>query len=338
MNVRLSLGRLWNIGQGMRTAGWCMVFLGSLAVASLRNTAAAENAAVTRTTLTVSTNNVGPRTRATLTAHVVAPEIAGLPSGVVNFRSGEMDLGSALLDGESNASLQTDSLPAGSHRVVAIYRGQPGFGSSLSNVEQVRADASTVAGFTVTAAPTSLSTVVGGFVSSVVTVTPVNGFNAYVSLSCNGLPFNTSCTFTPVNVPATCTTNASGASTCTPGTSVMQIQTLAPSPKITAANSGPAGLRRYVFVFPVLFGLAGLGVRKRRVWRNLALGILALAGTMGMTACSQRYNYLHHGPPGNPGTPTGNYTITVEAESSTGAFTTTPPIQPQITLTITAAN
>ena len=65
--------------------------------------------------------------------------------------------------------------------------------------------------------PTSLSTAVGGFVSSVVTVTPVNGFNAYVSLSCTGLPVNTTCNFTPVNVPASCTTSASGAETCTPG-------------------------------------------------------------------------------------------------------------------------
>lgn len=333
--MRLSLGRLWNIGQGKRTAGWCMAFLGILAVASLGNTAAAENTAGTRTTLTVSTNNVGPRTRATLTAHVVAPDTGGSPAGVVNFRSGEMDLGSALLDGDGNASMQTDSLPAGNHRVVAIYTGQRGYLRSLSNAEPVRADASTVAGFTVAATPTSLSTVVGGFVSSVVTVTPVNGFNAYVSLSCKGLPINTTCTFTPVNVPATCTTNASGASICTPGTSVMQIQTLAPSPKV-AVDGGAVGLRRYAFVFPLMFGLAGLGARKRRAWRNVVLGMLALAGTMGMTACSQRYNYLHHGPPGNTGTPTGSYTITIEAESSTGAFTTTPPTEPQIALIITA--
>jgi len=69
-----------------------------------------------------------------------------------------------------------------------------------------------------------------------------------------------------------------------------------------------------------------------------ALAMLAFAGTMGMTACSQRYNYLNHGPPGNPGTPIGSYTVTVDAESSNGSFTITPPTQPQITLKITAAN
>jgi len=149
---------------------------------------------------------------------------------------------------------------------------------------------------------------------------------------------NTTCTFTPIAVLASCTTNASGVQTCTPATSTMQIQTLAPSPGPRAENGGDAGMQRYAFIFPALFGLVGLGACKRRAWRNLALGMLAFAGTMGMTACSQRYNYLNHGPPGNTGSPTGNYTVTVNAESSNGSFTITPPTQPQLTLTITAAN
>jgi hypothetical protein len=303
-----------------------MVFLGMVAGAS-----AAENATATQTTLTVATDNAGPRTRATLTAHV-----NGAPSGVVNFRSGQIDLGSALVDGEGKASLQTDLLPAGSHPVVAIYQGQSTYLNSISNPELVKANVSTAAGFTVAATPTSLSTAVGGFVSSNVTVTPVNGFNAYVTLSCTGLPINTTCTFTPISVLAACTTGATGAQTCTPGTSVMQIQTQTPSPNPTASNSD-AGMQRYAIILPVLFAFAGLGARKRRTWRNLALAMLVFAGVMGMTACSQRYRYLNHGPPNNPGTPIGSYTVTIQASSSTGSETTTPPVQPQITLVVTAA-
>jgi hypothetical protein len=96
-------------------------------------------------------------------------------------------------------------------------------------------------------------------------------------------------------------------------------------------------MQRYAFVLPVLFGLASLGAGKRRAWRNLALGMLLFAGVMGMTACSQRYRYLNHGPPDNPGTPIGSYTVTIQASSSTGSQTTTPPTQPQITLVVTAA-
>jgi hypothetical protein len=323
----LSVGRLCNVGLGKRTIGWCMLFLGMVAGA-----AAAENATATQTTLTVATDNAGPRTRATLTAHV-----SGAPSGVVNFRSGQTDLGSALVDSEGKASLQTDLLPAGSHPVVAIYQGQAAFLNSTSNAELVQANVSTAAGFTVAATPTSLSTTVGGFVNSNVTVTPVNGFNAYVTLSCSGLPINTTCTFTPVSVLAACTTGTGGAQTCTPGTSVMQIQTQTPSPTATSARNREVGMRRFAFVFPLLFGLAGLGARKRRAWRNLALGVVAFAGVMGMTACNARYNYVNHGPPPNPGTPIGNYTITVQSSSSTGSETTTPPTQPQITLAVTAA-
>jgi hypothetical protein len=298
--------------QGIRTIAWCMLFLGTVAGA-----AAAENTAATQTTLTVATNHAGPRTKATLTAHVSA-DLAGSPSGVVNFRSGQTDLGSAVLDGEGNASLVTDLLSAGTHQVLAIYQGQSSYQASTSKPEQVHADASTVAGFTVAVTPTSLSTTVGGFVNTVVTVTPVNGFNAYVSLSCSGLPVNTTCNFTPVNILASCT-----AGTCTPATGSMQIQTQEPSPLIAE------------FLFPVLLGLAGLGTCKRGAWRNVVLGMLAFAGALGITACSQRYDYLNHGPPGNPGTPAGTYTVTVEAQSSTGSATTTPPTEPQLTLTIT---
>jgi hypothetical protein len=325
----LSVGRLGNVGLGKRTIAWCMLFLGMVAGAS-----AAENATATQTTLTVATDNAGPRTRTTLTAHVSGG--LGAPTGVVNFRSGQTDLGSALVDSEGTASLQTDLLPAGSHPVVAIYQGQSAYLNSISSPELVQANVSTAAGFTVAATPTSLSTAVGGFVSSNVTVTPVNGFNAFVSLSCSGLPINTTCTFSPINVQASCTTSATGAQTCTPGASVMQIQTQTPSPTTTARNSD-LGMRRYAFVFPVLFGLAGLGARKRRAWRNLAFGMMAFAGVMGMTACNARYYYLNHGPPANPGTPIGSYTITIQASSSTGSETTTPPTQPQITLVVTAA-
>ncbi len=327
----------------MRAIGWCMVFLGMAAAGLTRSATAAESTATTRTTLTVATDSRGPRTRATLTAHVEAPNDGARPSGVVTFRAEETDLGSAFLDGEGNATLLTDGLSAGNHQIVALYRGQgqeaaqEAYAVSTSEAQPVHANATTVAGYTVGASPSSLSIAAGGFISSVVTVTPNNGFNGYVSLSCIGLPINTSCTFTPVSVSASCVSSG-GAQTCTPGTSVIQIQTLAPSPANGALRiQEDAGLPRYAFVFPVLFGLAGLGARKRRGFRNLALGMLVFTCMLGMTSCAQRYRYLNHGPPANPGSPAGNYTVTIEAASSTGAVTTVPPTLPQIALVITAA-
>jgi hypothetical protein len=291
MNVRLSLDRLSNIVKGMRAAEWCIVFLSMVAGVGFAKAQAAENTAATETTLAVSADNAGPRTRVTLTAHVTAS--AGAAAGVVNFRSGALDLGSAVLDGEGNASLQTDILPAGNHQVVAVYHGDAGFVTSVSQPQGVHAEVSTtVAGFTVAVAPTTLSIVAGGYANSVLTITPNNGFNGYVSLSCAGLPINTTCSFTPLSVQATCT-----GSTCTPATSIMQIQTLAPSPLPVSSVGGQGGLPRYAFVFPALFGLAGLGACKRKGLRNLALGLVTLAGVLGMSSCAQRYKYLNHGPP-----------------------------------------
>jgi hypothetical protein len=289
----------------------------------LANAQAAVNTA--QATLAVSTNNAGPRTRVTLKAHVTGNST---PEGVVNFRAGALDLGSAVVDAEGNASVETDILPAGSHQVVAVYQGSTG--PSLSNTEVVQAHVAAVAGFTVAASPTTLTTVAGGYLNSVVTVTPNNGFSGYVSLSCKGLPINTTCSFTPVAVQATCT-----GSTCTPVTSTMQIQTQAPSPITSQLNSNGDGLPKYAFVFPALFGLVGLGACKRRTLRNLALGLITFAGVLGMSSCAQRYKYLNHGPPGNPGSLLGTYTVTVEAQSSTGAQTTVPPTAPTLTLTIT---
>jgi hypothetical protein len=337
MNVRLNVGKVWNTGKGMRTAGWCMVFFGIVAGVGFAASAAPEDTAATRTTLAVATNDAGPRTRLTLTAHVTAPSSGGALSGVVNFRSGEMDLGSALLNNDGDASLETDSLPAGSHQVVALYQGGTAYLGSISTPEDVRANVSTVAGFTVTASPTSLSTAVGGFVTSLVTIAPSNGFNGYVSLSCTGLPVNATCNFNPVNVPANCTAAAGGAQTCSPTTSVMQIQTLTPSGAYLKPllDRGEGGTLGYALVFPTLLGLVGLGVRKRGAGRNLALIVAVFAGMMGMTSCAQRYNYLNHGPPANTGTPTGTYAITVQAQSTIGSAITTPPTYPQLTLTIT---
>ena len=328
MRVRLSLGSSWMQQKGMRTATWCVVVAGLVAGSGL--TAYAESTPVTRTTLAATTDDAGPRTRTTLTAHVTTTDLRALPSGVVTFRAGDRELGSALLDSAGNASLKTDTLPAGDHQVVAMYQGEPHFQASASAPSQVHANVSTVAGFSIAAAPTALTTVVGGFVSTVVTVTPVNGFSGYVSLSCEGLPVNTTCTFSPVAVPAVCGT------VCTPGTSTMQIQTQTPSPGATSGLRTDDSTPRYVFVLPALFGLLGLGARKKRGWRNLALVMATFAGLLSMSACAQRYRYLNHGPEKNPGTPIGAYTVVVESQSSTGSQTTTPPTNPQLTLTVTA--
>ena len=77
----------------------------------------------------------------------------------------------------------------------------------------------------------------------------------------------------------------------------------------------------WAVLLPGALGLGGLawGVR-RRPWlsRISLLALVALVTTLGTTACNPRYYYLNHGPPTNPATPAGTYTINVTAQSSNG--------------------
>lgn len=340
MNVQLTVGYVLKVKQWVRSNGLRVGVLGAALGLSLTGHAAAMSAA-TQTALTVSTDNSGPRTKATLTAQVSSISGLDIPGGVVTFRSGNTDLGSAVIDSQGKATLTTGNLPAGNQTVVAVYEGDPANSASISPSSQLASSAATVAGFTITATPTSLQVVAGTFASTVVTITPVNGFNAYVSLSCSLLPINTTCNFSPTNVLASCVAGAGGQQTCTPGVSTLQIQTLGPSgtqtPTARMKHTG-GDLRAYAFALPLVFGLAGglvgLGKDKHRRFSKAAVVLFLFAGMMAMTACKERYNYLNHGPTPNPGTPLGTYPITVNSISTTGSLITTPPTSPQLTLTV----
>ena len=345
MNVQLNAGDVLNLKQWMRGGGLRLVFLGlALGIAfTIPATAATASTAATQTALAVSKDNAGPRTKVSLTAHVTVTGGSEIPAGVVNFRSGNNDLGSAVIDGDGNATLTTDNLAAGNQQVVAVYQGDSAHQSSISSSAQVDAQAASVAGFTIAATPTALSIPAGNFATTVVTVTPVNGFSAYVNLSCSGLPPATTCSFSPANVLASCTAGAGQQETCTPGLSTVQLQTIAPSGTKAQNSADPSSsLPVYAFALPAIFvftgGIAGLRARKHRPFWNALLVIFLLAGALSITACKERYNYLNHGPTPNLGTPTGTYTITVNSVSTAGSLITIPPTSPQLALTITASN
>jgi len=137
----------------------------------------------------------------------------------------------------------------------------------------------------------------------------------FVTLSCSGLPDESSCTFTPENVEIL--PNAADAIT-----SSMVIQTQAAS----ATLAKPVAVRganpvAWAFLLPGALGLAGLawGERRRRWLSRLSLiALVGLVTLLGTTACNPRYYYEHHGPPKNPATPSGTYTVHVTGQSSNG--------------------
>jgi hypothetical protein len=108
----------------------------------------------------------------------------------------------------------------------------------------------------------------------------------------------------------------------------MVLQTLAEG---TARATPPAHGKgatpiAWAFLLPGALGLGGLawGAR-RRAWLN-RLALVALVGLvtmLGTTACNPQYYFYNHGPPNDPPTPSGTYTVTVTGQSSNGIIATT---------------
>lgn len=237
--------------------------------------------------------------------------------GVVSLVNAEgQSLGSAFVK-DGQAAITTDQAVSG--RVYADYSGSASFRASNTQAQAVSNASSTLPDFTITANPSTLSLSPGQYGTVVITIGSVNSFTNMVSLSCSGNPPASTCTFSPTTV--------------TPGAN----KTITSSLQIATQSASGAGLAWpgksravYAVVLPGLLALAGLGtLRRRSGWnalRILGIAALLLAGSFGLSACSQRYDYLNHPPVDNPGITPGNYTVTVAAYSSNGASVTSHTI------------
>jgi hypothetical protein len=139
----------------------------------------------------------------------------------------------------------------------------------------------------------------------------------FVTLSCSGLPDQSSCAFNPENIEIL--PNATAAIT-----SSMVILTQQAS-YASLGRPRSNGLALAVFL-PGVLGLGGLAFAvRRRPWlqRLTLVALVGLVNVLGATGCNPRYDYYHHGPPINPATPAGTYTVDVTAQSSNGVTATT---------------
>jgi hypothetical protein len=319
--------------RGLRLQG--LAVLGMALVAALFSLPAAAQNAATETTLSVTTTSHAGRTQAR--AAVSVSDEYGLPgAGAVNIQEGDRILASVGLD-RAGQGAAVFSLPAGRHALAAVYTGDASRLGSSSPIVQAEGSASTTPDFQVTLAPVSpasfpMTLTQGQSGTAEVTVTPVNNAALtapmFVTLSCSGLPNESSCTFTPESVeilastPATCP-SGSPASSCPPISSLL-VQTQAPgtvgqSPTASAPTRN-SGLM-WAILLPGVLGLGGLAWRtRRRRWlsRLSLLLLLGLITTLGTAGCSPLYRFYQHGPGNNPPTPTGTYNITVTAQSSNG--------------------
>jgi hypothetical protein len=266
--------------------------------------AAAGAQVATRTHLSVASVGQG----ATFTAKVA--DVAGNPAtaGAVSFETAKGSLGSAVVE-DGVATLTVEKLPQGTGAVTASYSGGASYTASAATAAATAA-ATGLPDFALTASPTSVSLSPGDFANITVTVSPENGFNDMVTLSCSGQPTVTvKCVFSPTTLTPLTTAAVS---------STLQIQTQGPSGTSAKVEKSPSTVA-FALVLPGILALAGLGtLRKRSGIASLrVLGLVALLGAgLGLGACSQRYGYLNHPPSGNPGTAAGTYTITLSGNAS----------------------
>jgi len=291
----------------------------ALAMPALAMAAESTLGLATQTALTAETGDRGGRTQATVAVTVTGED--GLPAGgAVAIDDHGKPLAGAALNAQGQARIVL-ALAAGAHLLRAVYTGDATHQGSVSQVAGVEAQATGTPDFQISVAPATVSLTAGQSGTVTASVTPENAAALtapmFVTLSCSGLPDQSSCTFTPENVEIL--PNATAALT-----SSMVIETQTASRPV--ASHRQASPIVWAFLLPGALGLAGLAWGSRRQpWLN-RLSLLALVGLvtmLGATACAPRYNYYNHGPPANPATPAGTYTLYVIAQSSNGVTATT---------------
>lgn len=271
-----------------------------------------------QTALTVETHDHAGRTQADFTVAIAG--VDGLPAtGAVTLMDNGRSLAGAALDKQGNAAFHLD-LPAGDHDFTATYSGDAAHRSSVSQAVHAHAQAASVPDFQISISPATLSLGLGASGTITTSITPENSSALtapmFVTLSCSGLPDESSCTFNPENLEIL--PNATAAIT-----SSMVIVTQKGEGSIARPGDNRLEL---AILFPGVFALGGLAWSfRRRPWlqRLSLVALLALVSSLGTTACNARYNYYNHGPPPNQPTPAGTYTIDVTAQSSNGVTATT---------------
>jgi Bacterial Ig-like domain (group 3)/NHL repeat len=236
---------------------------------------------------------------AVLTASVQSA--ASVPTGSVEFLDGTTVLGTAPLDSTGVATLNISTLGPGAHTLDARYIGDSNFYAVTSaNVGQGGGS------FTLTASAGSAN---GTSEIVTLTLTPVNGFNQAVALSCSGLPAKSSCGFSASSI----TLNG-----MSPATASLTITTEA-----SCSNTGGSATFSNGFLLPIVFFL-GICSRKKRLRAFFLATCVFLVGS----GCA--------GQDVNCWTPAGSYTITVTGASKVGTVTISKATT--IAFTVTGSN
>jgi hypothetical protein len=192
--------------------------------------------------------------------------------------------------------------------------------------------------FTVSAAPAINQVSSGDSTIYTTTVSPINGFNQPVALSCPSslLPQGVSCLFNPAGVTpiggaftSRLLVSTTAQSTSTSGLLPRARPRIPPGPMMMLVLWGACNLMALsALLLRRKMGGRGTGRRKGPIYAQVALATLVLATAFWMSCNTQIYTNVIQ-PSTINGTPTGNYHITIQ-----GAFTGTTAITNGTTTTV----
>ena len=156
----------------------------------------------TETALQEEMHDQAGHTQANLTVTVTGQDGLTAAGAVVVSDHGRPMAGAAL-NKQGQAALVLDLLP-GDHSFTAAYLGDATHRASISDSAGAQAQTSTNPDFQVSIAPATLSLGLGQSGTVITSITPVNSSALtapmFITLSCSGLPDQSSCTFNPENV------------------------------------------------------------------------------------------------------------------------------------------
>lgn len=262
---------------------------------------------------------VSPQSQAGTTADVRVNVVAANGdhlSGTATLMDGERTVaGAAVKDGVAEFFV---TLAGGTHQLKAVYTGDDEHLSSASSELEFHGEQSGSPSYVLSVNPASLSLTAGEAGDVQVTLTPSNNQSTtgptFFTLSCSGLPADSSCYYTPetIQIPA-------GSNNAV--TSSFTLQTQAQSGALHNPFRTGSGIALAI-ILPGIFALGFLGRGRSRFTRLMMLGFVVLAASVSLTGCAPRYNYFNHGPPRNPATPPGTYTIQITAQTNNGVTAT----------------
>lgn len=265
----------------------------------------------TTTTLTSSPNPATSGQTITFTATLAKlPQSPQQPTGTVTFLDGSVILGTNSLDSTGSATFTTATLDTGSHNITASYTGDAMARASISAplVEIISPSPTTPASFTISASPVTVK--VGKMVSMMVKVSPANGFNQPVQLTCTNLPSESACTFgsTMIRIGG--------------GSTTLLLSTTAPH-DCGSTTSYYGSLPYSTPMAAALIMLLLPGKKRRRTIKGLLIVLVAFCGLTAMTGCGNCTDL---------GTRPGTYTINI---IGTAQGSTPITVSQKVTLKVT---